>query len=348
MAEAIRGQSPPYEEPPVVSGGGGYPAYPLHQPTMQQPFGGLFAPLGGGPLWYDPFLGQPGGMPGAAPGMGPGGPFAFGANGPQPYRFGWTSRWDFGYLPAETVKNGPVTDKFEVFEADLELEYTQPMPDGWIFSSTPQFNYRSWQGPGGGVLALPGSVYRFGWDLEFSTPANNPVSLQLGFNPSVNSDLEGSMTRAAWHFDGRGIVFIRQSPAVMWALGAGYWDRSHDRVIPYAGVVWTPNDLWEWRLVFPKPRVSVFVGNWWGVATWLYVEGEYHVESYQIEIPVAGGREHVQLEDWRAVIGLRNDSGIVSSYIEGGWVFNRDVDFATQVSGFDVSSGFILRAGVRY
>ncbi len=290
--------------------------------------GGMGAPSG------DPFLGAP------ATGSG----YTMRLNGPQPYRFGWTTRLDFGYLPSEST-DAPLGD-FGVFEFDSEIEYTTPLPDGWIFSSVPQFNYRSWDGPSG--VGMPPNAYRFGWDLELSTPANAGWSVQLGFNPSLTSDFEQSLNSEAYNWDGRVVAFFHQSPSVTWAIGAAYWDRVDDIVIPYAGVVWTPNQLWEFRLIFPKPRVSVFIGKPWGIATWLYASGEYHVEVYQIGLDPSGLRERVQLEDWRLMLGLRNDNGFLSTFVEGGWVLGRDVEFANGTPGFGIGDGFIVRAGLRY
>ncbi|MEX0728404.1 MAG: hypothetical protein WD065_19185 [Planctomycetaceae bacterium] len=339
---AVRGQnSTPYEEIP----GNGDPYYSNGSPAIDPNAGtGQVMPYSAAPYtpvpYGDPFLG---GAPAQMPFAGAG-PFAFGANGPQPYRFGWTSRWNAGYMPKEDASGG--LGDFGIFEAGVELEHTSPLPDGWIFSSTPQYDYRDWDGPSG--IGLPGSVHRIGWDLELATPGNSPFSVQFGFNPSVNSDFDGSTNSDAWNFDGRAIMFLRTSDQLMWALGAGYWDRVDDIVIPYAGLVWTPNDIWEWRLVFPQPRVSVFLGNPMGVATWLYASAEYHVESYQIELQPISTGEKIQIADWRAVLGLRSDNGFISSFIEAGWVFDRQVEFKYTTPDFDISSGLIGRVGIRY
>jgi hypothetical protein len=134
----------------------------------------------------------------------------------------------------------------------------------------------------------------------------------------------------------------------MVALGALYWDRVDDIVLPYAGIVWTPSDYLEFRLLFPKPRVSLFLGAPSGVATWAYVSGEYHVESYEIELSPPGSRDQVQFEDWRVLGGLRFESGWLTSFIEAGWVFDRDVEFRSQGTDFDIDTGFIGRVGFRY
>jgi hypothetical protein len=278
--------------------------------------------------------------------------YSFGVNGPQPYKFGWTSRYDLALMPkAET--DGPLNfGQMGIFEFNSEWEYTttlDPVWPGWIFSHTPQFGLRTWDGPPTGTSpGLPGNVFRFGWDLELATPAAGGWSMQLGFTPAIASDFEQDLSSKAWNLDGRGILFYQYAPELMLAFGAAYWDRVNDRVVPYAGFVWMPNDRWEYRILFPQPRISYFLGNHDGFAKWVYVSGEYHVEAYEIELEPVGTREQIELEDWRLMLGLRMEQFGVTAFVEGGWVFGRDVDFLYGTPGFDITSGFLGRIGLRY
>ena len=79
-------------------------------------------------------------------------------------------------------------------------------------------------------------------------------------------------------------------------------------------------------------------------------EREYHIESYQIGTSsVTAGKDQIELEDYRLMIGLRKSNPIVSGFIEGGWVFGRKVDFRSDsVNDFSISSGFIGRIGIRF
>ena len=337
FVQAIRGQSPMYEMPPAVAPTVQQlvapPVIPVNQPSLWNPMG-----TAGG---FDPFLSPPGAV---APGMAAGG-VQTGLNGPQPYRFGWTSRGDLTFLPAEGT--GTPMGSMEITGIDASLQYTAPVAPSWLFSFTQEFGTRFWQGPSG-PIGLPGTVYRVGWDLELATPSNGPVSMQLGFNPSLNSDFETSPGSDAWNLDGRAMLFFRNSPHLMWVLGAGYWDRVDDMVIPYAGLVFTPNDLWEWRLLFPEARISYFLGNIHGYNKWIYANFEYHVESYEIDRQPGNLTEQIQLEDYRILLGLRMESGPVVTFIEGGWVFGREVSFGGSTPGFDIDTGFIGRVGVRF
>jgi hypothetical protein len=347
----IRGQSPPptYEEsvpfgttPP----NGGTYAAPNGQPF--DPNAGAGNLYGSPPAAYDPFL-----TPGAGvdPYMGqqmsvPG--YSGGLNGPQPYRFGWSSRYEFGILPkARTYvqPGGAPGGNFAVFETDIDLTYTTPTRNGWIFAFSPQFDYRGWDGPQ--FVSLPGKGFRFGSDLQLSTPANGLWSVQLGFTPALASDLAKSLSSNAWQFDARVVLFFRPSDTWMFAAGAAYWDRVGDYVIPYAGAVWTPNDLWEIRAMFPKSRVSRFLGNVGDKSVWLYGSFEYDIEAFQVERAGVVGRDQVEFKDYVMMIGLRGDNGCMSMFLEAGGIVKREADFRSG-GGFDIKDGFIARFGVQF
>lgn len=328
---------PEYEEPIQTQ-----PVQPFFQPTSPAPF--TTAPPPGISTW--------------------------GANGPQPYRLGYSLWADMGWLPNRPTSL-PGGGKFEVFEANLGLNHTIPTWwSPWLFSLEHQLGYRSWSGPASTNPVLPGdpdrvdlpaSVYRLGWDLRFETPLNSqfaPFALTLAFNPSINSDFDQQLSRNAYNFDGRGILVWQLDPRFRVAVGAEFWDRVHDRVIPHVGFVWLPDDRWEFNIMWPQSRIQYYCGNYMGEDVWLYASGEYHVESYQIGSstfvppPPPGGSvvsrtDQVELEDYRILIGLRKSNPIVSGFIEGGWVFGRKVE---QRFGpdFDISSGFIGRIGIRF
>jgi hypothetical protein len=309
---------------------------PYNPSLSGDPFvGGTIAPA---PYGYDPFA------PPAPQG------YTFGLNGPQPFRFGWESRYDFGFMPSVGTSSPDVGD-MSIFAADFEKELVAPLGGGYTYSIAPQFNFRAWDGPlgtAGGNAGLPPEAYRFGLGLKLLTPAYGPWQAEVGFNPAVGTDFS-DISSDALMFDGHAVAFYRTSPQFMWAIGAAYWDRVDNIILPYAGLVWTPNDYWEFRLLFPKPRITWFAGTPMGVPTWLYVAGEYHVEAYEVNVDPINQSTRVQLEDIRVLGGARSEFGAVTGFLEAGWVFNRDVDFdAGFGTDFEIDNGFIARAGFRY
>ena len=342
----VRGQSPPYAPSAPRAGANPNLAQSMTLPPVDG--SGSWIPNQGG-IWGGTPMLNPNGM------FGGGQPQAMmaGVNGPRPYRFGWQSMADVAYIPSEDTNPGAGLGDFGIFEFNTEFRYTTPGPMQHIFSIAPQFNLRSWEGPGTTGTAftpLAGDVYRFGLDLKLTTPAYGPYTFEFGFNPAIGTDFERGLESDAWSFDGQGALFFRATPQYLVVLGAMFWDRVDDQVLPYAGVVFTPNQYLEVRALFPKAEVSLFLGTPWGVPQWLYVAGEYHIEAYQVAVNTPGMSENrIQIEDWRLMLGVRSEQNMMTSFLEAGWVFGRDVEFLRKATpGFDVSSGFIARFGVRY
>ena len=321
----VRGQSPSTFETPAVMAPSGGVMTPFSGAATQDPF--LYGP--------DPVLGSQGG-----------GTVLSGVNGPQPYRLGFTPRFDYTFL-ADSETSNPNVGRFESHNFDFELAYTTPAgPSGWVLTSTPQVGARLWNGPD--LVNLPNDLYRLGWDFTLAAPPAGPWSMQFNFNPSINTDFGEGLGSEALNFDGNAMLFYRANPQWMFVVGAGYWDRVDGMVVPYAGVVWNPDDRWELRLLAPKARISYFLGNIGPASHWLYATGEYHAESYQIAMPGLGAREQVQLRDYRVGIGLRSDHGWYDKSIEAGYVFNRDVEFAKGTPGFDIKNNFMVRLTMRF
>ncbi len=361
---AIRGQS----ADPFFPGGGngmsdqiyadsmgpGFTATPTaYQPPMGQPYpsNGMnsFYAQPTAPT-YDPFMTQ-NPLSAASP-YGPygGAPMAsYGLNGAQPYRFGWTDRIEAGYIfGSGTESNGVDTGDMAVFELDIIKDYVTQGGQGYIWKISPEFNYREWNGPG--APNLPPNVFRFATGVELTTPKHGPWTAQLGFKPQIASDFKENLNSDGWMFDADIKLFFQQSQDLTWTVGALYWDRVDQIILPYGGLIWTPNQHWEWRLVFPNPRVDVFVGNWFTGPTWFYAGAEYHVESYQVTIDPTDYQDQIQLEDWRAFVGLRGDNGYLSHFVEVGVVFGREAEFRRQEStaDFDTDPGLMLRGGIRF
>jgi hypothetical protein len=344
----VRGQSPPYD--PSAPGS----VNPNLAQSMTIPpadaTGSWIPPQ---PVWPGTPLLNPNGMLGGGPPQGT----MMGVNGPRPFRFGWQSQADVGILPKESTNAARGLGQFGIFEFNTELRYTAPTARQHIFSIAPQFNLRGWDGPrtppvaiGNGFRPLLGQAYRFGLDLRLTSPTQNGYTFELDFNPALSTDFDRGPTSDAWTFDGRGAFFIRTSPQYLLVLGAMFLDRVDDQILPYAGIVYTPNQHVEIRALFPKAEINWFLGAPWGVPQWMYLAGEYHIEAYQVTVNTPGQPENqIQLEDWRVMLGVRSEHGGMTSFLEGGWVFGRDVEFLRKsTSGFDISSGFIARFGVRY
>lgn len=297
------------------------------------------------PLNGDPFLNTAPMQSPAQPNVPPG-TYSYGANAPAPYRFGWQNSIDLSWLPSAELST-PTVSELGIFGLNYKMSHTVQLPTSWIFRWTNQFNYRNLTG--GGSLDLPSSLFRVGIDLEWETPASAPVGLSLGINPSINTDFAGNVWGDGFQLDGRGMLLFRMDQYWMLGLGALYWDRVEDRVLPYGGLIYR-DDYWEWQLTYPEAQVSLFLGNEAYWSKWIYFRAEYHVEAYGIERTVAGVAQENQIEisDYRLVGGFRMDTGLYSWFLEGGYVMDRNLVFATGQQDLKIGDGFIGQIGLRY
>ena len=237
---------------------------------------------------------------------------------------------------------------------DYDLTLTRPFVPGWILKKTGEFRSRTWDGPGAvGPPAIPtvglsGSAFHLGMDFELSNPQAGPYSISLGITPSINTDFNDSASSTAFQLDGRGIIWWPLNPGWTFGMGAMYWDRVEDRVVPYAGWVYR-DDYWECRLMLPESEIRLFVGNepWW--SKWIYFRAKYNVESYEIDVTTPAGpvRDEVEFEDWQLTLGLQMDAGFYRWFFEGGLILDRDIDFGSNPD-VSVDTSYITRVGWRY
>ena len=325
---SLRGQSPDGIEPPLLNGLSGAGIYdPFNSPPPstlslpnppQEPY--LSPPADFSPSPFQPI---------------------YGAMRQQPYRNGWTPMLNMGYLPSSNTT--PDVGNFSAFELDSAMIFSMPLGPGLIFRYGSEFNYRHWD-----VTNLfEKDLFRFGHNFQLATPSEAPWGWQLTFDPSFNTDFGSDFSSETMNWDANGTMFWRLDPTITLIAGVGYLDRVHNIVIPYGGLIYNPNDLWEFRLLFPQGRISRFIGNFWWGSHWLYLGWEYHVEAYQIALP-GNPHDQVQLEDYRLTFGLRSDHQGFTKFIEAGYVFGRNVDFKRAYPGFDISDGFMVRGGIRF
>ncbi|MBL4884600.1 MAG: hypothetical protein JKY95_08715 [Planctomycetaceae bacterium] len=333
----IRGQNPQTFD---VAPGGAQPGFYDPNAPVAPPYGGgLSTPYGGpAPLGHDPFTSSPY----AAEPLG--NPYGHGVVGPQPVRFGWSTQWDSAFISKASMGTG---GSVMVSEMDWRMDYVTQGSQGSTWKLSPEFNYTNLNFRAPLIPTLKDNYYRFAYRMETTSSQQGPLSWRLGFTPAIVTDMQSSLNSGGWNFDADATLYYRSDPRFLWVGGVSYWDRASDFILPNAGVVWTPNQFWEVRAVFPKPRVDVFIGSPMGIPTWLYAGAEYDVKSWQSgELPARG---QIQMEEWRAFAGARWESGYWQANMDFGYAFNRkyNLDYGI-TSDLAPDDAFMMRYGFRY
>ncbi len=262
----------------------------------------------------------------------------------DPYRLGFSKHDELVLLSSANAAGGATTGSMQVTEFYSWVRYSCLAQPDVLLNMTGIFDGYYWSGPT--MPHLPGQVDRLSLDMEAVFLGEGPINTIVGFHPQIVADLQEHLSSKAWNFDGRLIQTFRYNPDWMFVYGFAIWDRVDVMFIPELGAVWTPNDRWELRLLFPRSQINYRLGEVWGGQTWLTSNLEYVVQSYQVDFDNVGVKERIQLQDWRATVGVRQDYHHVSWTADIGVVFNRNVKFRGPTPDFDLDPSALFRIGL--
>jgi hypothetical protein len=269
--------------------------------------------------------------------------FAYGNRGVQPYRLGWYSYNDYVLMGnAPTSIGGNFRDQ----QWNAWIRHARANKNETVFTWTGWGNGKFWAGPTG--IDLPPTAIQLISDFQLASAHSSPWNWQLGFTPQLDGSWERNWNSNAMMVDARAVLLYRSSPTWLLALGTAYWNRATDRLIPYGGAIWAPDDRWELRFTFPKSRASYFVGRLRGADTWLYAAGEYNVDAYQVDTDSPRTTNRGENSDYRVLLGASATTGIWTMFFEGGLVTDRHFRFRGEAPDFVIDDCALLRTGLLF
>lgn len=164
--------------------------------------------------------------------------------------------------------------------------------------------------------------------------------------PGWYSDFEDG-SDDGFRFTGRGIARYAWVPETFeLVLGVIYTNRLNNKVIPAAGLIWKPSDDLNYELVFPRAKIGRRLSWGMGFENWLYVGGGFGGDTWSIAAP-GGGQETLDMLDWRLTLGWeRKMNGGAGVRFEVGYVFARELEFASTGTEFNLDDTLLLRGGV--
>lgn len=269
--------------------------------------------------------------------------FAYGQDGAQPYRLGWFSYNDFVLMSrAPTTIGG----NFQDLEWNAWVRYAKKLERPLVFTWTGWMNGKFWTGPTG--INLPPGGAQFISDFQLASNYDSAWNWQLGFAPQLDGTFNDHINSNALMADVRAVLFWRSSPQWMFAFGSAFWNRASDHLIPYGGALWTPDDRWEVRFMFPRSRASYYLGRLRGADAWLYASGEYYLDAYQIDIEGPRVSTRGEMSDYRVLVGASATTGIWTLFLEGGLVTDRHIRFRGDATDFEVDDCGMFRTGLLF
>ncbi len=182
-------------------------------------------------------------------------------------------------------------------------------------------------------------------------PINDRWLAMIDFTVGQYADDASFDSSEAFRITGGGAGVYRSSDQWKWVLGATYVDRIHTKILPIAGFIYTPNDDYEYNLVFPVPKIARRLP--WSDAPgsderWVYVAGEFGGGKWAVR-QSDGTFDRLDITDWRVFIGYeRRIIGGLSRRAELGYVFLRKLEYQDVGDEIDLGNTLMVRGGLTY
>ena len=253
-------------------------------------------------------------------------------------RFRDATSIQYTHLPRGAKANG-----FGMDEIDLRMQLAFPcrfVPDNGktgYFYVAPGGSLAWWDGPTRPHMSPSG----FGAFLDVGVQPrfNNTFGLIAWGRIGFFSDFE-KVSSNAFRYQGRLEGVFNSSPQMQFHAGVIYYGRTRVKMLPTVGVVWTPDDDWVVKLVFPNPKVSRRLWRGQQVDWWGYVHMDYAGNSWDIK-----GLGSTDYNDVRLGMGVEFAApSRFGGYFEFGSSFARELYYNKH--SVDLPSVLYLKTGI--
>jgi hypothetical protein len=189
---------------------------------------------------------------------------------------------------------------------------------------------------------MPPRAYDFSIGYQFRRQIGQ-LAFDLAWAVQVSSDFNGD-ARKGIQYPGHGVGFFAARPDLDLVFGVDYIDRADIKLLPVAGVVWKPNPEMRFELVFPRPRVFFKLTDTYR----LYFSGELGGGTWAIKRPALDDNL-ATYSDLRACLGLASvDKDGRQAAVEIGYLFNRRLEYTSDVGNMRLGDGVLLRLLTTY
>ncbi|MDO4570209.1 MAG: hypothetical protein Q4D38_07500 [Planctomycetia bacterium] len=227
------------------------------------------------------------------------------------------------------------------------------MPDRPILFE-PRFAINYWNGPQSDEYDMAPQTFDASlglrWLPQWQCPSFATIDFDLFFSVGIYSDFR-EVSSESFRFPSWGYVALNLTPNVRLKLGVWYLDRVRHKIFPSGGVIWTPNEQWEFQIMFPNPRVTYRPAGASLQDMTLYVRGEYGGGSWTVEHEYWNDCR-TDYNDYRIMFGFDWSNRYRSTgFFELGVAFARELYFDDSTRprrSYDLDAGFILQAGLHF
>jgi hypothetical protein len=214
-----------------------------------------------------------------------------------------------------------------------------------IVQLAPRFGWHLLSGPSS--TDLPPQLYDGGLDVSLYLPLSARWSFLGMVGPSIFTDGRNTSSDA-FRMTGRAIAFYEWSATMKISAGFLYLGRQDIRALPVGGVIWQPSEDFKAEILFPRPKIARRCYHEGDREGWLYMVGELGGNSWAIERS-SGLDDIVTYRDYRLIAGFELVHGKQYRWlVETGYVFGRQIEYASDIGNTTVSPTGLLRAGLTF
>lgn len=223
----------------------------------------------------------------------------------------------------------------------LYLAETVDLPRLEGFTITPRFGVHYLDGPVS--TDLPARVYDTSVSFRWFNKVNEKWSYELEVAPGVYSDFK-NVTSDSLRITGKGLAYYVHSRSKQFVMGIVYLDREDIMMLPAAGMIMWFSEGSRLELIFPKPKFTYRIEKDETLERWAYIAGEFGGGSWAIRRGAGGLDDVATYSDLRLIAGLetKHTNGMISK-LEVGFVFNRRLEYQSNIGDYDISPTGMLR-----
>ncbi len=263
----------------------------------------------------------------------------------NPYKSGFFQKLS---LSAAWLGDGHNPADLGITEIETSLTVALPAPiREWPLLITPGYNLYLLSDPGG-THDLPPQLHTLYVDFTWAPQFYQHHRLLLTVAPSLFTDFDAQFSEA-FRLTGKALYVWDAVPdKLQFVAGVLYLNRDNIRLLPAGGAIWKPTPNLNFDLIFPKPKVAVRVNVGAGYEDWVFVTAEFGGNTWAI-VRDSGLPDKVTWIDYRLMTGYeRRLEGGAGYRLEAGFVFGRQLTYATGVGDFDPRSTFLIRGGITF
>ena len=259
------------------------------------------------------------------------------------------------WLSGTSGFNDKATTSVETNDTDVSLVFAIPnfLNSTRAFYIIPSYSQHLWDGPRNGTSDLPGNAFSGFIDTGWDTNPMQTLGFELGVRVGVFSAFD-AVNSDSIYVQGKAVGRLRLTPTATARFGVMYLDRNKIKLLPVAGVLWSPNPDSRFDLVFPEPKIAHYVSTLGNTDVWWYTTAYYGGGVWTIK-QTDDSNDEIDLNDIRVMLGLefgkseQMRQGFRLGFVEVGYAFNRELIYRIRTSSnLDLPDSIVIRGGFSY